>query len=61
MNQNQNVPPKAPAITCSACEVAATIKDAEEIKVWFNLVKKALDKDVNVQLFLSRKKQNLKG
>jgi hypothetical protein len=63
MNQNQNVPPtpEAPAITCPACEVASTIKDVEEVKLWFDLVKKALDKDTNVQIFLSRKKQNLKG
>jgi hypothetical protein len=60
MNQNQPVPP-APEETCPVCSVASTLKGKEEIIMFFDLVKKALDKDTNVQIFLSRKKQNLKG
>jgi hypothetical protein len=48
-------------ITCPVCSVASTLKGKEEIIMFFDLVKKALDKDTNVQIFLARKKQNLKG
>jgi hypothetical protein len=56
---NQPVPPvppapEAPKDTCPACEVASTIKDVEEVKLWFELVRQVLEASDAVKDFLAK-------